>query len=408
MPYYISRTLEHQVLNASAEYPVVMVCGQRQVGKSTMMNHIKEDSRRYVTLDDFNARRLAESDPELFFETYGNKLLIDEIQRVPGLLLEIKKVVDAKDMNGENNNGMFWLTGSQKFEMMKGVSESLAGRVCVLEMSTMTIAEIEKRPETLFTADIDVLKQKSNVKKDIHTIFEEIFRGGMPKIISSDTDAEKYYMSYINTYIERDIKDLAQVGKLTEFYNFLVYMAARTSMELRYEDIANNIGVSAPTAKEWVSILERSGLIYILRPYYNNITSRLVKTPKVYFMDTGLAAYLCRWPNSETLEAGPMSGAFFETRVVTEIIKEYMNAGKRANIYYYRDIDKKEIDLLQITGNDIFPIEIKKAKNPDHPDRNFGVLQKLKMNVKPGVILCMSDELIPYNRDCWLCPITLV
>jgi predicted AAA+ superfamily ATPase len=311
-------------------------------------------------------------------------------------------------MNGENNNGMFWLTGSQKFEMMKGVSESLAGRVCVLEMSTMTIAEIEKRPETLFTADIDVLKQKSNVKKDIHTIFEEIFRGGMPKIISSDTDAEKYYMSYINTYIERDIKDLAQVGKLTEFYNFLVYMAARTSMELRYEDIANNIGVSAPTAKEWVSILERSGLIYILRPYYNNITSRLVKTPKVYFMDTGLAAYLCRWPNSETLEAGPMSGAFFETRVVTEIIKEYMNAGKRANIYYYRDIDKKEIDLLQITGNDIFPIEIKKAKNPDHPDRNFGVLQKLKMNVKPGVILCMSDELIPYNRDCWLCPITLV
>jgi predicted AAA+ superfamily ATPase len=408
MPDYISRTLEHQVLNASAEYPVVMVCGQRQVGKSTMMNHIKEDSRRYVTLDDFNARRLAESDPELFFETYGNKLLIDEIQRVPGLLLEIKKVVDAKDMNGENNNGMFWLTGSQKFEMMKGVSESLAGRVCVLEMSTMTIAEIEKRPETLFTADIDVLKQKSNVKKDIHTIFEEIFRGGMPKIISSDTDAEKYYMSYINTYIERDIKDLAQVGKLTEFYNFLVYMAARTSMELRYEDIANNIGVSAPTAKEWVSILERSGLIYILRPYYNNITSRLVKTPKVYFMDTGLAAYLCRWPNSETLEAGPMSGAFFETRVVTEIIKEYMNAGKRANIYYYRDIDKKEIDLLQITGNDIFPIEIKKAKNPDHPDRNFGVLQKLKMNVKPGVILCMSDELIPYNRDCWLCPITLV
>ena len=408
MPDYISRTLEHQVLIASAEYPVVMVCGQRQVGKSTMMNHIKEDSRRYVTLDDFNARRLAESDPELFFETYGNKLLIDEIQRVPGLLLEIKKIVDAKDMNGENNNGMFWLTGSQKFEMMKGVSESLAGRVCVLEMSTMTIAEIEKRPETLFTADIDVLKQKNNVKKDIHTIFEEIFRGGMPKIISSDIDAENYYMSYINTYIERDIKDLAQVGKLTEFYNFLVYMAARTSMELRYEDIANNIGVSAPTAKEWVSILERSGLIYILRPYYNNITSRLVKTPKVYFMDTGLAAYLCRWPNSETLEAGPMSGAFFETRVVTEIIKEYMNAGKRANIYYYRDIDKKEIDLLQITGNDIFPIEIKKAKNPDHPDRNFGVLQKLKMNVKPGVILCMSDELIPYNRDCWLCPITLV
>lgn len=408
MAKYIERTLEKQVINASKKYPVVMVCGQRQVGKSTMMNHIKEDNRRYVTLDDFNARRLAENDPELFFETYGHMLLIDEIQRVPSLFLEIKKIVDARDLNGEDNSGMFWLTGSQKFEMMKGISESLAGRVCVLEMSSMTIAEIENREETVFSAKIDDLKNKDINKKDVHIIFEEIFRGGMPKIISSDIDTERYYMDYVNTYIERDIKGLAQVGKLTEFYNFLVYMAARTSMELRYEDIANNIGVSAPTAKEWVSILERSGIIYILRPYFNNITSRLVKTPKVYFMDTGLAAYLCRWPNAETLEMGPMSGAFFETKVVTEIVKGYMNAGKRPDLYYYRDIDKKEIDLLQIIGNDVYPIEIKKSKTPDHPDKNFSVLQKLKMNVKPGVILCMSDELLPYNRECWLCPVTLI
>ena len=408
MSFYINRTLENQVLNASKAYPVVMVCGQRQVGKSTMMNHIREADRKYVTLDDFNARRLAENDPELFFETYGYKLLIDEIQRAPGLFLEIKKIVDSKAIKGEDNCGMFWLTGSQKFEMMKGVSESLAGRIGVLEMTSLTIAEIEGKAEDIFSADIDALKKKDYIHKDIHTIFEEIYRGGMPKIISSDIEPERYYMDYINTYIERDIKGLAQVGKLTEFYNFLVYMAARTSMELRYEDIANNIGVSAPTAKEWVSILERAGIIYILRPYFNNITSRLVKTPKVYFMDTGLAAYLCRWPSAETLEAGPMSGAFFETRVVTEIIKGYLNAGKRPDLYYYRDITKKEIALLQIIGNDIYPIEIKKSKNPDHPDKNFGVLQKLKMNVKPGIVLCMSDEMIPYNRDCWLCPITKI
>ena len=408
MACYIKRTLEKQVVSASKKYPVVMVCGQRQVGKSTMMNRIKEADRRYVTLDDFNARRLAESDAELFFETYGYKLLIDEIQRVPSLFLEIKKITDAKELNGEDNSGMFWLTGSQKFEMMKGVSDSLAGRVCVLEMSSLSVAEIEGREENVFSAQIDDLKNKKNIKKDINTIFEEIYRGGMPKVIASEIDTERYYMDYVNTYIERDIKALAQVGKLTEFYNFLVYMAARTSMELRYEDIANSIGISAPTAKEWVSILERSGIVYILRPYFNNITSRLVKTPKVYFMDTGLAAWMCRWPNAETLLMGPMSGAFFETRVVTEIVKGCLNAGKRPDLYYYRDIDKKEIDLLQIIGNDIYPIEIKKSKNPNRPDKNFDVLQKLKMNVKPGVILCMSDELIPYNKECWLCPVTLI
>ena len=233
MSFYINRTLENQVLNASKAYPVVMVCGQRQVGKSTMMNHIREADRKYVTLDDFNARRLAENDPELFFETYGYKLLIDEIQRAPGLFLEIKKIVDSKAIKGEDNCGMFWLTGSQKFEMMKGVSESLAGRIGVLEMTSLTIAEIEGKAEDIFSADIDALKKKDYIHKDIHTIFEEIYRGGMPKIISSDIEPERYYMDYINTYIERDIKGLAQVGKLTEFYNFLVYMAARTSMELR-------------------------------------------------------------------------------------------------------------------------------------------------------------------------------
>lgn len=407
---YIRRHLEEQILNASQYYPVVMVCGQRQVGKSTMLHHIKEPERRYVTLDDGNARRLAINDPALFFETYGYPLLIDEFQRVPSILSEMKKIVDQKALDGENNNGMFWLTGSQKFKMMQNVSESLAGRIAIFDMSSLSAAEIEDRPAVMFSPEISSIRKRlqNSKTKDIHQVYEDIFRGGMPKLRSTDLDRDRFYMDYVNTYIERDIKDLAQVGKLNEFYDFLVYMAARTGQELKYDDIAGTIGVSAPTAKAWVTILERSGIIFVLRPYYSNITKRLVKTPKVYFMDTGLAAYLCRWPNAATLENGAMDGAFFETYVVSEIVKSYFNAGKPLDLFYYRDIDKKEIDLLIVENNKIFPIEIKKSKEPSKPDKNFSVLQQFKMEVQPGIILCMSDELIPYNRETWYCPVSVL
>lgn len=407
---YIQRHLEDQVKEASGFYPVVMVCGQRQVGKSTMLYHIKETERRYVTLDDGNARRLAEKDPALFFETYGYPLLIDEFQRVPSILLEMKKLVDQRTLDGEQCNGMYWLTGSQKFKMMRDISESLAGRIAVFDLSGLSAAELDGRRAQAFHPSLEKLRGRArhDCPKNIHEIYERIFRGGMPKLIAEELDRERFYTDYINTYLERDIKELAQVGKLGEFYDFLVFMAARTSMELKYNEIANAIGISAPTAKEWVSILERSGVIFILRPYYNNITSRLVKTPKMYFMDTGLAAYLCRWPNAETLERGAMDGAFFETYVVSEIVKSYYNTGKRPDLYYYRDIDGKEIDLLIVEGDKVYPIEIKKAKAPEHADRNFAVLNKLKLDVQPGVILCMADEMLPYNRSAWYFPVTAV
>lgn len=407
---YIHRHLEKQVLEASEFYPVVMVCGQRQVGKSTMLNHIREEGRRYVTLDDGNARRLAENDPALFFETYGYPLLIDEFQRVPSILLEMKKIVDQKALNGENNAGMFWLTGSQKFHMMQHVAESLAGRIAIFDMASLSAAEIEGRPAERFHPSLEALRQRlaHSTPKNVHRIYEDIFRGGMPRLRTTNLDRDRFYMDYVNTYIERDIKDLAQVGKLNAFYDFLVYMAARTGQELKYGDIAGAIGVSAPTAKMWVSILERSGVLFILRPYSSNITKRLVKTPKVYFMDTGLAAYLCRWPSAETLENGAMDGAFLETYVVTEIVKSCYNAGKTADLFYYRDVDRKEIDLLMAEGDKLYPIEIKKAKEPSKPDKNFDVLGKLKMDVQPGIVLCMSDELIPYNRQTWYCPISVL
>lgn len=407
---YIKRHLEAQIIEASRFYPVVMVCGQRQVGKSTMLNEIREDNRRYVTFDDGNARRLAQTDPALFFETYGYPLLIDEFQRVPSILLEMKKIVDQKAMAGEDNNGMYWLTGSQKFKMMQNVSESLAGRVAVFDMSSLSAAEMEDRPADLFDPDLSAIRQRLKTcrKKSIHQVYEEIFRGGMPKLYTTELDRDRFYMDYINTYMERDIRELAQVGKLNAFYDFLVFMAARTGQELKYDEIAVSVGVSAPTAKAWITILERSGIIFILRPYYSNITKRLVKTPKVYFMDTGLAAYLCRWPSAQTLEHGAMDGAFLETYVVSEIVKSYYNAGKPADLYYYRDIDKKEIDLLIVKGDKMYPIEIKKGKEPSKPDKNFSVLKQFKMDVQPGIILCMSDELIPYNRESWYCPISVL
>lgn len=407
---YIPRHMEQQILEASKYYPVVMVCGQRQVGKSTMLNHLREPERRYVTLDDGNARRLAATDPALFFETYGYPLLIDEFQRVPSILLEMKKIVDQRALDGEDNSGMFWLTGSQKFQMMRNVSESLAGRVAVFELSSLSAAELEGRPAAAFHPSLDAVRErlKTACRKDVHQVYNDIFRGGMPRLRASDLERDRFYMDYINTYIERDIKDLAQVGKLNEFYDFLVYMAARTGQELKYGEIAGAIGVSAPTAKAWVTILERSGIIFILRPYYTNITKRLVKTPKCYFMDTGLASYLCRWPSAATLESGAMDGAFFETYAVTEIVKSRYNAGKPADLFYYRDIDKKEIDLLIVEGGKVYPIEIKKGKEPTKPDKNFGALAQLKLDIQPGLILCMSDELIPYNRGAWYCPVSVL
>lgn len=407
---YIKRFLESQVLAASEQYPVVLVCGQRQVGKSTMLYHIKEGNRRYVSLDDSQARHLALTDPALFFETYGTPLFIDEFQRAPGILLEIKRIVDEKALKGEDANGLFWLTGSQKFMMMKDVSESLAGRIAIFEMSGLSNREIRGCEQETFIPDIEKLKKESakSEREDIHKVFEHIFQGGMPKIIASDIDRNHYYMDYINTYINRDVRDLAQVGKIDEFNQFLIYMAANTAQELKYDAISKEIGVSAPTIKHWVSILETSGLVFILRPYFPKITNRFVKTPKCYFTDTGLAAYLTRWPDANTLENGNAAGAFFETFVITEILKSRMNAGVEPGMYYYRDIDQREIDLIIEDGRLLYPIEIKKAKNPFVKERNLKVLNKSERDVKPAVVLCMTDEFVPLNKDIWLCPISVI
>ena len=401
---YLKRQMEESILKASKTFPIVMVCGQRQTGKSTMLSHLMPKDMKYVSLDDDRARMLAKRDPEMFFEIYGDKLFIDEFQRVPSILINIKKIVDSK-----KENGQFWLSGSQKFVMMKNVSESLAGRVAIFDMLPLSFNEINLSIKEPFNPEIDVLKKRVNNKRTIKEVFESIFIGGLPKyVLEKGIDRDLYFQSYINTYIERDISLLEQVGKLDEFRTFVTYMAANTAQELKYDSISKVVGVSVPTIKEWVTILERSGLIYILRPYSSNLSKRLVKTPKCYFLDTGLASYLTSWPNAETLLNGSSAGAFFETYVFSEILKGYVNAGKRPNIYYYRDDEKKEIDLLIVGPNCIYPIEIKMSKSPSNPNKSFSVLNKFGMEIKPGLVICMIDELFPNSSDSWLCPIGLL
>ena len=401
---YLKRQMEESILKATKTFPVVMVCGQRQTGKSTMLNYLLPKDMKYVSLDDDRARNIAKNDLDMFFEIYGDKLFIDEFQRVPSLLLGIKKIVDEK-----KNNGQFWLSGSQKFVMMKNISESLAGRVAIFDMLPLSYNEINSSIKEPFIPDIELIKERRNCKRTIKEVFEDIFIGGLPKyVLNKDIDRDLYFKSYMNTYIERDISSLEQIGKLDEFRSFVTYMASNTAQELKYESISKVVGVSSPTIKEWLSILERSGIIYILRPYSSSISKRLVKTPKCYFLDTGLASYLTSWPSAETLMNGNAAGAFFETYVVSEILKGYVNNSKNANLYYYRDIDQKEIDLLMIGPDCIYPIEIKMNKNPTNSNKNFNVLNKFGMNIKPGIVICMADELFPINKNSWLCPIGLI
>lgn len=412
---YIKRVIEKTIKKMVNEFPVIVISGARQVGKSTMLKMIKEDNMNYVTLDDLDARNLALSDPKYFLEQYSYPLLIDEIQYAPNLLPYIKMIVDDEKFKALKNNtevkSLFWLTGSQQFKVMKDVSESLAGRVGVLNLYSLSNSEIKGYGGLLFTPKLDELKKNENIVHcDSKEIFERIYNGGMPSIATGAIERSNYFSSYINTYIERDVKQLLNVGKTIEFYNFMQYIAVRTAQELNYSTIAKEIGVDSKTIKNWISILESSGIIYLLQPFSSNLSNRIIKAPKLYFMDTGLCSYLAKYPNPETLEIGALSGAIFETFVVSEIIKNITSHGldPKMNLYYYRDKDQKEVDLLYIEGDTIYPIEIKKGISPNNPDKNFTVLKKYSNDIATGIVICMTQKLQPINRNCWLCPVSLL
>ena len=422
---YIKRAVEDTIARVSKMFPILLVTGPRQVGKTTLLLKMAEAqqndgiARKYVTLDDPDVRYLAKHDPALFLQRYSPPVLIDEIQYAPELLPYIKMSVDRSRKKGD-----FWITGSQAFHLMKNVSESLAGRVGIINLLGLSDAEIYQEPSEPFQTDAGYLMKHLSVKRkrDLNEIYRRIFKGSMPELYADENvDWETYYRSYVDTYLQRDIRDLTQVADEMQFYNFMTIVAAQTSKPVVYEELANATGISAPTAKKWLSILVSSHIIALVHPFHNNALKRVVKMPLIHFLDTGLAAYLLKWGNSEALEKGAMSGAFFESYVFSEIYKSYLNAGKEPPIFYYRDKDKKEIDLLLYQNGILSPIEIKKSASPGKAAiKNFKVLEpvtaepahagleSLKVEIGTGSVICMANDLLPLNEKNWYVPVWLI
>ena len=416
---YIDRAIEKTIDKISAMFPVMLVTGPRQVGKTTLLQKIADKDRKYVTLDDPDIRYLAKRDPGLFMQRYTPPVLIDEIQYATELLPYLKMYADKTKRNGD-----IWITGSQVFKLMQNVSESLAGRVGIVNLLGLSDAEIYGYQSTPFsTVPEHLMKRIDNVRKrELTEIYARIFKGSMPALYADENiDPEIYYRSYIDTYLQRDIRDLAQVADEMDFYHFMTVVAAHTAKPIIYEELASASGISAPTAKKWLSILVSSQVIALVQPYYNNALKRVVKMPLMHFLDTGLAAYLLKWGNPETLEKGAMSGAFFESYVFSEIYKSYLNAGKEPPLFYYRDKDQKEIDLLIYQNGTLFPIEIKKTASPGKTAiKNFKVLDavqnpekfdnvnELKTNIGSGSVICMAQDLLPLDEKNWYVPAWMI
>lgn len=377
---YIKRKIEDTILNISSTFPVLMLTGPRQSGKTTLLNRLRETNRKYVTLDDPADRH--------------------------------------------KNSGDFWLTGSQLFHMMKNVSESLAGRVGIVNLFGLSNNEISGTLFDRFTTEKDELLRRIQIAKPMTLphVFERIFKGGMPRIYEQpNVNQEEYYSSYVQLYLSRDIKELTQVADELSFYRFLCAAAAHTGTMVNYDALAKEVEISAPTAKQWLSVLVSSGIVILIEPYHNNALKRVVKSSKMYFLDTGLAAHLTKWSSPDVLESGAMAGKFFETYVVSEIYKSFVNVGKKPPLYYYRDSNTKEIDLIIWQDGTLYPIEIKKSSNPVGATNNFRVLnpvtdetnfdelsRHLKMKVGTGNVICLTNNLRPIEGKNWAVPVWMI
>ena len=403
---YLKRTLQNTIKRVNQSFPVVLITGPRQVGKTTLFQELQKNQRTYVTLDDSNERALAQDDPALFLQRYSPPVLIDEIQYAPQLFPYIKIAVDK-----ERKPGMFWLTGSQQFHLMKNVAESLAGRVGILNLLGFSLAEEIGKPEMSipFLPDSDQIKNRSKEIKPLTlpSLYKKIWRGSFPFMVLNDAkEWEVFYKSYVQTYLQRDIRDFAQISQERAFFNFLRAAAARTGQLINYADLARDVNVSEPTIKSWLTILRTCGLVYILEPYHTNRTKRLVKTPKLYFLDTGLCSYLTGWSSPQVLERGAMSGAIFETFVVAELIKSYWHNSKEPPIFFFRDHDKVEIDLIIEHDGMLYPIEIKKTASPSKDSiKNFSALNKLAQPIGHGGIICLAEHHRPISSSVDIIPV---
>lgn len=420
MEKYIKRNIEKEIKNLGKQFPVIMITGSRQVGKTTLLDHIVKTKKEFnqITFDDISIRKDAIDDPKMFLEKYKTPLVIDEFQYVPEILSYIKMEVDKKRLDGlyskNEENGLYYLTGSQNFLTMKNVQESLAGRVCIENLYGLSTREINSDESNLFIPNINSINKRKPTKRyDINSLYGRILKGSFPYVYNNDElDLTKFYKSYVNTYLERDIKDIIGIKDEVKFLKFIISIAARTSQELNLNEICNDVEISNPTANEWLSILKNTGLIYLLEPITANSIKRVVKRPKIYFMDTGLACHLVGYTDAKVLESSAFNGAIFETFVISEIIKNYVNNGvePKAKLSFYRDSKQREIDLVIEDNNILYPIEIKKSKAPKkNVIKNFYVLKNIKnKKIGNGIILCNADKISPIDKENYIIPIEYI
>lgn len=396
-----SRQMKPLIEALIKQFPAVLVTGPRQVGKSTLLQHISEDYQ-YVTFDDPMLLSMTKNDPSLFMLNYSGKLILDEVQYVPELFSSLKLAMDK-----QKTSGLYLLSGSQAFHLMQNVTESLAGRVAVLKLQGFSLREIQQLDFSLpFIPNQDYLSAREKVAQSIENIWTIIHQGYMPRLYEQETNWEIYYASYVSTYIERDVRSLTNVSSITDFTRFMVAIAARSGELLNYSNVAQEVGVSVDTIKRWTAILETSGIIYLLKPYSNNHLKRSIKTPKVYMLDTGLMG----WLTPETISKGAKSGQFFETFVVSEIIKSFYNKGIEPPIYFYRDTNQKEIDLLIEYDRTLYPVEIKTSASPDKKMvKAFGILKdnlpESEIKIGTGVIINQYPQRLWLAEDLIALPV---
>lgn len=405
---YIKRDIEEKILAISKEYACLLVTGPRQIGKTTVLRQLAEENREYVTLDDLEERRLAKRDPALFLQMHTLPILIDEVQYAPELFSYIKISVD----NG-TSPGAFWITGSQTFQLMSLAQESLAGRIAILRMDSLSQHEIYGKEKCIpFSIDLESLKERQEyyLPTDMAGIYERIWNGSMPGLISGKySDRDVFYSSYLQTYIERDVRDQVTLTDTMMFSDFIRSAACRAGQMLKIHDIALDVGVSDDTAKRWLGVLEKSGVIFYLRPYSNNLLKRTIKTPKLYFFDTGLVSYLTRYSSPEILANGAMNGAILENYVVTELLKGYHNNAKDCLLWYYRDKDSREVDMVIESDGQLHPLEIKRSVNPAAGLTDvFRVLDKASVPRGKGAILCMRPTLSAVDQKNFIVPIWMI
>ena len=397
---YICRHAESTVEKLAAMFGSVLVAGPRQVGKTTMLKRITK-GMNYVTLDDIIMCASAQEQSGTFFKDNPPPIFVDEVQKAPELFPQIKMLIDR-----DYKKGQFFLCGSQQFQMMKGVSESLSGRIGLVTLLGFSLRErygIENRLPFLPTDAYFAERKKHLANISYGEVWNMIHRGCMPELCENpDFDWQMFYGAYVRTYIERDVRALSEIGDTIKFMRFMTAAAASTGQLVNLASIARDVGVSQPTAERWLSILVASNVVYLLKPYSNNITKRAVKTPKLYFLDTGLAAYLTKWNTPDVLKNGAMAGAFFESFVIAEIIKSYYNYGiVDPPLHFYRDKDMNEIDLIIAENGFLYPLEIKKHADPQKEDMDAFVLLDKISGVKRGSggVICLYDNLVTL-KDC--------